>query len=190
MIIEIFLTLSNWLQHSEIWMKPDSENFAPCIDEGSRHKSMLCLSTNSCSSSSLVCVSVFFLNLGFKFTNFFFLFIYRAWCKDKRIHSCKCQRWLESDEIWGLAILLSIVRGYSKNQLFSDISMLLWCRSVIWLSLQRLWKQCSSFLHLIINPTGQMKGFSAMNTSILTFTPKQSLCLSENLFLDNKRNSI
>ncbi|KGN60506.1 O-fucosyltransferase 35 [Cucumis sativus] len=30
----------NGMEHSEIWMKPDSENFAPCIDEGSRHKKL------------------------------------------------------------------------------------------------------------------------------------------------------
>lgn len=28
------------VEYSEIWMKPDSENFAPCIDEGRRHKKL------------------------------------------------------------------------------------------------------------------------------------------------------
>ncbi|XP_022154680.1 uncharacterized protein At1g04910 isoform X3 [Momordica charantia] len=27
-------------EYSEIWLKPDSENFAPCIDEGRRHKKL------------------------------------------------------------------------------------------------------------------------------------------------------
>ncbi|XP_022946720.1 O-fucosyltransferase 35 [Cucurbita moschata] len=30
----------NGVEYSEIWTKPDSENFAPCIDEGRRHKKL------------------------------------------------------------------------------------------------------------------------------------------------------
>ncbi|XP_022999202.1 O-fucosyltransferase 35 [Cucurbita maxima] len=30
----------NGVEYSEIWMKPDSENFAPCINEGRRHKKL------------------------------------------------------------------------------------------------------------------------------------------------------
>lgn len=84
----------------------------------------------------------------------------RARCNDKWLYYCKCQWWPESDEIWGLAVVCFFLFSINfECERYSDVSIILERRFVIWLLSQRLWRPLLSSLHLIIPPTGLMRGW-------------------------------
>lgn len=86
-----------FFQYSEIWSKPNSENFSQCIDRPKSHKSK---GDDSFNTFTLPLVNM-------HMSDVIFLISCRAGHENKWFSSTKCKWWLKSDEIWGLMVICS-----------------------------------------------------------------------------------